>query len=280
MERARCSSHRAMPRHWPLRCWGETTDAELLASASSVGGRKAYEQRWGAKEVPRPAVALPWLELVYYVRASPLFRAPMVLLWVGYGRLRRRVRGAAPLRHRAFNTGRFDLGNFVQAIWTTAHGDLLQQTNLHGEQISRLGVHFVAILLGVRAALVDLAAAGDAPLNGPGDRPRARRASGLLARAQTPALRAGRLSGSRSCTWIYPPTPVARARRVPPRRARLLAPPLRLLVPGREPARAVHRLRSSSPATTREEMPLVVAGMGYLLRSSRWKPWRLFRPAG
>ncbi len=51
------------------------------------------------------------------------------------------------LRHRAFNTGRFDLGNIVQAIWTTAHGHgFLQQTNLHGEQISRLGSHFEPIL--------------------------------------------------------------------------------------------------------------------------------------
>ncbi len=51
------------------------------------------------------------------------------------------------LRHRAFNTGRFDLGNIVQSIWTTTHGDFLQQTNLHGEQISRLGSHFEPILV-------------------------------------------------------------------------------------------------------------------------------------
>ena len=51
------------------------------------------------------------------------------------------------LRHRAFNTGRFDLGNMVQAVWATAHGHVLRVTDLHGEQISRLGAHFDPILI-------------------------------------------------------------------------------------------------------------------------------------
>jgi uncharacterized membrane protein len=51
------------------------------------------------------------------------------------------------LRHRAYNTGRFDLGNMVQAVWATAHGDFLRVTDLHGEQISRLGAHFDPILV-------------------------------------------------------------------------------------------------------------------------------------
>jgi uncharacterized membrane protein len=50
------------------------------------------------------------------------------------------------LRQRAFATGRFDLGNMVQAVWWTAHGHPLQMTNLHGEQISRLAAHVDPIL--------------------------------------------------------------------------------------------------------------------------------------
>jgi uncharacterized membrane protein len=50
------------------------------------------------------------------------------------------------LRHRAFATGRFDLGNMVQAVWSTAHGHPLQITGLRGDQISRLGAHFDPIL--------------------------------------------------------------------------------------------------------------------------------------
>jgi uncharacterized membrane protein len=49
-------------------------------------------------------------------------------------------------RQRAFNTGRFDLGNMTQAVWATAHGNFLQVTNLAGDQTSRLGSHFDPIL--------------------------------------------------------------------------------------------------------------------------------------
>jgi uncharacterized membrane protein len=54
---------------------------------------------------------------------------------------------AAVLRHRAFGSGRFDLGNMTQAVWSTAHGDVLSVTDVHGEQISRLGAHFDPILV-------------------------------------------------------------------------------------------------------------------------------------
>lgn len=50
------------------------------------------------------------------------------------------------LRHRAFGSGRFDLGNMTQAVWSTAHGDVLSVTDVRGEQISRLGAHFDPIL--------------------------------------------------------------------------------------------------------------------------------------
>ena len=51
------------------------------------------------------------------------------------------------LRHEAFITGRFDLGNMVQAVWSTAHGDPLQMTSLQGDQISRLAAHVDPILV-------------------------------------------------------------------------------------------------------------------------------------
>ncbi|MGH3072934.1 MAG: DUF2079 domain-containing protein [Gaiellaceae bacterium] len=53
---------------------------------------------------------------------------------------------AAVLRHRTFESGRFDLGNMTQAVWSTAHGDVLSVTDVQGEQISRLGSHFDPIL--------------------------------------------------------------------------------------------------------------------------------------
>jgi uncharacterized membrane protein len=51
------------------------------------------------------------------------------------------------LRHEAFVTGRFDLGNMVQAVWSSAHGHVLRMTDLHGDQISRLAAHVDPILV-------------------------------------------------------------------------------------------------------------------------------------
>ncbi|MGB0731284.1 MAG: DUF2079 domain-containing protein, partial [Miltoncostaeaceae bacterium] len=50
-------------------------------------------------------------------------------------------------RHEGWWTGRFDLGNMVQAIWSTAHGDFLMATNAAGEQASRLGSHVDPLLV-------------------------------------------------------------------------------------------------------------------------------------
>jgi uncharacterized membrane protein len=56
--------------------------------------------------------------------------------------------GALALRlHREFSTGRFDLGNMTQAVWSTAHGNLLGMTMAGGEQMSRLAVHVDPILV-------------------------------------------------------------------------------------------------------------------------------------
>jgi uncharacterized membrane protein len=52
----------------------------------------------------------------------------------------------AVLRHRAFESGRFDLGNMVQAVWSTAEGRPLEVTNLQGEQVSRLASHVDPLL--------------------------------------------------------------------------------------------------------------------------------------
>jgi uncharacterized membrane protein len=68
------------------------------------------------------------------------------LLWAAVGAYAAGFSALSILRHRAFSTGRFDLGNMVQAVWSTAHGHPLQITGLRGDQISRLGAHFDPIL--------------------------------------------------------------------------------------------------------------------------------------
>jgi uncharacterized membrane protein len=49
--------------------------------------------------------------------------------------------------HSAFRTARFDLGNMVQAVWSTAHGRPLETTFETGEQLVRLAAHADPILV-------------------------------------------------------------------------------------------------------------------------------------
>jgi uncharacterized membrane protein len=45
------------------------------------------------------------------------------------------------VRHEAFGSGRFDLGNMTQAVANTANGRFLETTAASGEQFTRLGAH-------------------------------------------------------------------------------------------------------------------------------------------
>jgi uncharacterized membrane protein len=71
----------------------------------------------------------------------------MHLLWAAIGAYAAGFGALSILRFHAFNTGRFDLGNMTQAVWATAHGHPLAVTNLEGEQVSRLGSHVDPILV-------------------------------------------------------------------------------------------------------------------------------------
>jgi uncharacterized membrane protein len=68
-------------------------------------------------------------------------------LWIAIAVYATGLAALSVLRHRAFSTGRFDLGNMVQAVWATAHGHPLAITDLRGEQISRLGAHVDPVLV-------------------------------------------------------------------------------------------------------------------------------------
>jgi hypothetical protein len=71
---------------------------------------------------------------------------PARLVWLATTAFAAAFGTLAVLRHRAFGTGRFDLGNMTQAVWATANGHALSVTDVQGEQISRLGSHFDPIL--------------------------------------------------------------------------------------------------------------------------------------
>ena len=50
------------------------------------------------------------------------------------------------LRYRTFSTGRFDLGNMVQTVWSTTEGRFLETTDVSGVQFNRLGAHVDPVL--------------------------------------------------------------------------------------------------------------------------------------
>jgi uncharacterized membrane protein len=54
---------------------------------------------------------------------------------------------ASAIRYAAFGDRRYDLGNFTQAIWATAHGHVLEVTEVGGLQVSRLGIHVDPIIV-------------------------------------------------------------------------------------------------------------------------------------
>ena len=79
--------------------------------------------------------------------ASPARREARGLLWLAIGAFGLGMSSLAVLQQRAFETGRFDVGNLTQAVWSTAHGRILEITDIHGDQISRLGAHFDPLIV-------------------------------------------------------------------------------------------------------------------------------------
>jgi uncharacterized membrane protein len=72
--------------------------------------------------------------------------SPRIVLSAGAAAFAAGLAALAQTRHLAFWSGRFDLGNLTQAVWSTAHGHFLEMTDLQGRQISRLGAHFDPIV--------------------------------------------------------------------------------------------------------------------------------------
>jgi uncharacterized membrane protein len=71
---------------------------------------------------------------------------PVAALWAAIASFAVGFSALSVLRHDAFATGRFDLGNMVQAVWSTAHGHPLRVTDLRGAQVLRLGAHVDPVL--------------------------------------------------------------------------------------------------------------------------------------
>ena len=73
-------------------------------------------------------------------------RGYAVAVWVGSATWALAVFAIARDRYLDFRYARYDLGNMVQAVWSTAHGRPLENTDAAGEQVVRLGGHVDPIL--------------------------------------------------------------------------------------------------------------------------------------
>jgi uncharacterized membrane protein len=80
------------------------------------------------------------LDAVRHVRTARLVYAAGFAWAVGFA-------AVAAVRQSLFLDRRYDLGNFTQAIWTTAHGHFLEITEVGGDQVSRLGAHVDPIIV-------------------------------------------------------------------------------------------------------------------------------------
>ena len=183
---------------------------------------------------------------------------PARLVWLATVAFAAGFSALAVLRHRAFESGRFDLGNMTQAVWSTANGDMLSVTDVHGEQISRLGSHFDPILallaplwwlwpspellLVVQAVAV---AAGAIPLF-------------WLARRHLPDWPAAAIA----CAYLlFPPVQWLTASDFHPVALAMPAAALRLVLPRRRPA-LPFALCAAAAIATKEHVGLAVAAMG------------------
>jgi uncharacterized membrane protein len=164
---------------------------------------------------------------------------------------------------------RFDLGNMVQAVWNTAHGRFLEMTMTDGEQLNRLGAHVDPFL----AALAPVWWLWPSPL--------------LLTTVQAVALATGALpvywlarkhTGDGRCglflAFAYLLFPAVQWNALNDFHPVTVAIPLLLFCVWflDEDRPLMGALFAILAATTKEDIPLVVAGIAvwYVVRHRRW----------
>ncbi len=82
-------------------------------------------------------------------RLARALARPSVFVWAATALFSLLFVAAAIVELRAFQGQRLDLGDMVQAVWSTAHGHFLRVTTPSGREFVRLGVHadpFLALL--------------------------------------------------------------------------------------------------------------------------------------
>ena len=86
-------------------------------------------------------------DAAHRVRGWIVARRHVLLVWAAMLGWAAAVFATVRSDYERYQLGRFDLGNMVQAVWSTAHGRPLESTSGAGEQITRLGSHVHPILV-------------------------------------------------------------------------------------------------------------------------------------
>jgi uncharacterized membrane protein len=114
-----------MVRQFESRLYGKTVEVTSRASAASLGRAARTEPR-----------VLAWC----------ISNRWSLVIWTGMIGWSVALFGIVRSDYLEFRLARFDLGNMVQAVWSTAHGRPLEITDASGEQMVRLGSHVDPIL--------------------------------------------------------------------------------------------------------------------------------------
>ena len=188
--------------------------------------------------------------------------APSAALWAAVAAYAAAFATLSILRDRAFQTGRFDLGNMVQAVWSTAHGHPLQRHRPATATRSRGSARTSTRSSSLFAPLWWIWPSPDLLLVAQADRDRARRAARLLARAQAPRLATRAALGFALAYLLLPAGAVADAERVPPGRACDAARSSSRSGTSTRTGSRPSRVFALLACVCKEEIPLVVAGFG------------------
>ncbi|MFL5963908.1 MAG: DUF2079 domain-containing protein [Gaiellaceae bacterium] len=113
---------------------------EVAASHVRESGRTSELERIAATASTEPSPASPVGETFSNVRIDHIVYATVLAWAMGFA-------GVAAVRQYLFLDRRYDLGNFTQAVWATAHGHFLEVTEVGGTQVSRLGIHVDPIIV-------------------------------------------------------------------------------------------------------------------------------------
>jgi len=86
-------------------------------------------------------------DAAHRVRGWIVARRYVLVVWAAMLGWTAAVFATVRSEYERYQLGHFDLGNMVQAVWSTAHGRPLESTSGAGEQITRLGSHVDPILV-------------------------------------------------------------------------------------------------------------------------------------